>query len=281
MKYDVAIAYRCYPKISKDPKYWNDDKLKMIKYGLKSLVLCLGNLKAKFFIIADWIPNEWKDDICWILGEHDFSYIYTDFIWNIGTRNKQIDILSSQKDADIVYFAEDDYLYSLNWEFKEWFDLLKENKADFITLYDHPDYYTQNHHRIKHYYVLWNKRIRSSQASTCLTFMTTKKNLIETKNQLKLFKEWCRDHTMWQTITHYNIFRLLDIERKFNTFHNFLPEEMSFLIVTWVRWRKFLITKRKYRLFSPFPSIATHLESPWIAPIVNRDTIKMEVEKSK
>ncbi len=275
--FDVVIAYRCYPWISKKPKYRNDDKLMMIKFGLKSLVLCLWNLKAKFFIIADWIPEKWEKEIVDVIWKHDYEYIYTQSIWNVSTRNKQIDILLMQNDAQIVYFAEDDYLYQNNWEFKEWIELLKNKKADFVTLFDHPDYYVWNYHRVKHEYIVTEKRIWRTVPSTCLTFMTTKHNLKNTEKQLRLFWKWsCYDHTMRLIITHYNLYRIMDINLK-EKFRK-IPVERLYLIITRFYWWKYIIKNKRLKLYAPTPSICTHLEWTDISPLVKWDEIKQNLE---
>ena len=78
-EYDIAIAYRCYPWISKTPKYRSTDKLAMITWWLKSMVKCLWDLNAKFFIIADGISNSWKDEIIQSLWKYDYEYIYRSY----------------------------------------------------------------------------------------------------------------------------------------------------------------------------------------------------------
>lgn len=72
--YDIVIAYRCYPNISKKPFLRANDKLGMICGWLSSMVRCLWDLKAKIYIIDDWCPITW---------EHNIKKLYDDMILNI------------------------------------------------------------------------------------------------------------------------------------------------------------------------------------------------------
>ena len=68
------------------------------------------------------------------------------------TLHEQFRILVEQTDAEIVYFAEDDYFY-LPGQFQQAVNFLKQNPdADFATPYDHPDLHStdlHNHQRDK------------------------------------------------------------------------------------------------------------------------------------
>lgn len=278
MKYDIIIAYRCYPGISKKPFFRKNNKLDMIKYGLKSMRLCLWWLHAKFIIIDDGCPEHFQKEIKKVLDWYDIEYIQTDKIWNFATYKMQLDLLSQQNESEIVYLAEDDYLYSEKW-FEEAIDLLKKWIADFITLFDHKNYYKARHHSIKAKYHLTNTRIWKTAPSTCLTFMTTKKTLIKAKSTLILFTKWCRDHPMWLILTKYNLFRFFDIDRK-NRIWKTIPSELVYVIMARIYWFRHILFSKKYKLFVPVPSIATHLESEDIAPLVNREKIKSNLGKA-
>lgn len=287
-KYDITIAYRCYPKISKTPKYWESNKLEMIKWWLKSLVLLLWDLKAVFYIIADWIQENWKEEIISVLWNHKVIYIYTNSIWNAWTWNKQIELLLEQDYSDIVYFAEDDYLYNIsdNAWLKEWISLLKDKKADFVSLFDHLAIYKNYLHKYKKDFIITENKIRKTEASTCLTFMTTKKTLKETKKIFDLYTRWCWDYPMWTILTKKNNFRLFDVDYNHKLWlpWNKKPSLIQKLLKNFpywtvcffmsrIYWAKHILFWKKYRLFIPTPSIATHLESEDIAPLINWDDV--------
>lgn len=277
MQYDIAIAYRCYPKVSKSPKYRKENKLDIVKYGLTSLKLCLQGLHAKFFIIDDGCPTEYETTIKEILKGIDVEYIKTNKIGNFATYKMQLDLLSQQNESEIVYLAEDDYLYSEKW-FQEAIDLLKKWIADFITLFDHGNYYRARHHSVKHKYYIAKKRIRKTVPSTCLTFMTKKSTLLSTKRIFIYFTKRCWDHPMWLIMTKYNLFRFIDIDRK-NLVRKIIPIEFIYPIMARVFGRRYICFKKKQKLMAPIPSIATHLESEDIAPLIEWEKVKEYIEK--
>jgi len=294
-KFDIAVAYRCYPGISKIPKYWEDNKLQMIICWLKSMVVCLWDIKAKFFIIADWIPQEREEIIKKSVWKNEVSYVYTDCIWNWKTFEKQIDILLKQTDSDIVFFAEDDYLYNIddqNW-FYEAIQLLKGWKSDFVSLFDHPVVYRWAFMRYKKYFILTKYRIWKTEASTCLTFMTTKKVLKETKHIFDFYVKWCWDYPMWICLTKINVFRFLDIDwnvkswlpswKKPSLIQKLLwnfPRQYIYVFMAWFYWWKQILFWKKYKLYVPTPSVSTHLESTDIAPIVDWDQVFNNIKKN-
>lgn len=209
MQYDAVIAYRCYPKVSKHPFKRSDNKLKMICWGLSSLRRCIGNLKVKFYIIDDACPPERKTQIIESIQWCDYAYLNTNRIGNAKTFMKQVEILSDQNESDIVYFAEDDYLYD-GFGFWEGIELLKNGTADFITLFDHRGHYLHYHHRVKHMYHIApnDTRVWKTVPSTCMTFMTTRQNLRTLKKYFLKYSKGVRDYPLRLWLTKYNLFRI-------------------------------------------------------------------------
>ena len=58
--YDVAVAYRIYPKISKKPAIFSNDKYKLGEFCLKSFKNSLGSLKVKIIAILDNCPSNYE-----------------------------------------------------------------------------------------------------------------------------------------------------------------------------------------------------------------------------
>ena len=61
--YDLAIAYRIYPKMATPAQGlpFSDDKLKLSEVCLQSFKKSLGNLRVKLWVLLDGCPNEYAD----------------------------------------------------------------------------------------------------------------------------------------------------------------------------------------------------------------------------
>ena len=60
-QYDVAVAYRIYPKVSRAPPVFADDKYQLSELCLKSFRDSLGSLKVKMFVLLDNCPPSYED----------------------------------------------------------------------------------------------------------------------------------------------------------------------------------------------------------------------------
>lgn len=160
-------------------------------------------------------------------------------------------------------------MYTDKW-FDEWIQLLKEKKADFISLFDHRWHYTAYHHKIKHNYIIDdnNNRIRKTIPSTCMTFMTTRQTLLQTKSYLLKYSNWVWDYPLWLWLTKYNLVKLINIDWKY-TDKIWLPATWLHTLMVWIKCWKQTIFWRKYKLYCPMPSVCTHLEIEDIAPLVD------------
>jgi hypothetical protein len=104
-KYDVAIAWRVYPGVTKTPPVFEDNKLKLVELCLRSLKASLGDLRVKFFALLDNCPSEYDDLLHAFFEEPDLDIRHYDGIGNEATFSEQIEILVNQTDAEFVYFA--------------------------------------------------------------------------------------------------------------------------------------------------------------------------------
>lgn len=99
---------------------------------------------------------------------------------NAGSLKKAIEVALEYDDDELVYFCEDDYLHLGSAP-----KLLEEGikRADYVTLYDHPDKYTRNYNGGE-----FSKVIKTASshwrytASTCMTFGTKVGTLREDKD---------------------------------------------------------------------------------------------------
>ncbi|MBI5458142.1 glycosyltransferase family 2 protein [Methanobacterium sp.] len=263
-KYDLTIAYRIYPKVSKNPLVFSDDKYKLSELCLRSLKESLGDLRAKLIVLLDNCPPEYIDLFKKYFDQEDLELIELDGVGNLSTFGMQIELLLEQNFSDVVYFAEDDYYYLPN-QFSEMINFLeKNNDVDFVSPFDHIDYYKFNFHDYKNKIKFSEKKHWQNVATTCLTFLTTKKTLERTQNIFKTYAKGNYDTSIWASLTKFNIF---------NPFKLFKYKEKPYFIAVFFKsWRYSFIQHlfgKKWTLWTPIPTIATHIESEDVSPTIN------------
>jgi hypothetical protein len=255
--YDLAVAYRIYPGVSKVPPVFSQDKYKLSELCLKSFKDSLVDLKTKMYVLLDNCPPEYQQLFEKYFQSSDIEFIHLDGVGNQATFDLQIKTLLKQEDSERVYFAEDDYFY-LPGQFKEMIDFMDENSdADFLSTYDHRDYYTHPLHRHAYEKRTTTTRLWRTANSTCLTFLTTKKILKEARSILETYTRGNYDSSMWLALTKYQI----------NPINMRKSNEMKKIIFRVWRdsWRQIIAGKR-FKLWTPLPSISTHMENNSIAP---------------
>jgi hypothetical protein len=264
--YDVVIAYRIYPQVSKQPLVFADDKLRLSELCLASLQRALGELRVKVYALLDNCPPEYEALFHKYFAEKDVEVLYfREDGGNGATFNKQIGLLSAQRDAEFVYFAEDDYLYRPN-QFAAMLDFMRSTpSADFVTPYDHSDYYSSELHNhailvrsVGAYH--WQKR-----NSTCLTFLARASSLQESVDVFESFAQRNFDASLWLSLTKYRVWNPFAIIK-------YLREDRFLLKVLAKAWyfnAVQIVFGRRYELWSPVPSIGTHLQYDGIAPGVD------------
>jgi len=263
-KYDLTIAYRIYPEISKNPIVFNDDKYKLSDLCLRSLKSSLGDLKVKIFVLLDNCPAEYIDMFKKYFDEDDMEIIQLNGVGNLVTFGMQIKLLLEQNYSNIVYFAEDDYFYLPN-QFKEMIKFLKNNgDVDFVSPFDHIDYYKYNFHNYKSKIKVSDEKHWRNVATTCLTFLTTKEILKDTKNIFMTYTKGNYDTSIWASLTKYNIF---------NPFKLFKYSKKPYFVAVFFKsWRYSFIQHlfgKKRTLWVPIPTIATHMESEDLSPTID------------
>lgn len=286
-KYDLAIAYRIYPRVSRRPPIFENNKFKLSELCIKSFKDSLGSLKVKLYVLLDNCSPKYEDLFKKYFMNEDLKLIRLKGIGNLGTFYLQLKMLTEQENAEIVYLAEDDYCYLPN-QFQKMVNLLKRDpEIDFITPYDHSDYYNYPLHnyqsKVKYFS---NKEWKTVSCTTC-TFLTTKYTLNKTKKIFKkysfarnhfrkkffkknkylsdLFLEFfsnATDSDIWISITKINVFKLFNIIKL--RIQN--REIFSYYFRAWrFNWKQIMFG-RKWSLWCPMPSIATHMESGFLAP---------------
>jgi hypothetical protein len=264
-EYDVAVAYRIYPRVSKIPAMFPEDKLQLARLCLRSFRASLGTVRAKMFVLLDGCPPESGDIFTECFNSSDLELIRFDGVGNRQTFSRQIEILLKQDCADAVYFAEDDYFY-LPGQFEVMLNFLRDcPDADFISPYDHPDYYSLALHSGRQLTRTHRDRRWRTAASTCLTFLTTKGTLAKTRRVFQTYAFSNLDVSLWLSLTKQVVFDPAIIYRCFR-------ERIAiggFVAVSWLYgWPQILAGQRR-KIWIPNPSIATHMEQRFLAPGVD------------
>ena len=275
-KYDLAVAWRIYPGVSKTPLIYPKNKFNLVSVCLKSFLASASNLEVKYYFLLDGCPKEYNQLINELFKDKAVEIIETPSLGNLATFKMQIDILSKQADADLVYFAEDDYLYVPN-EFHKMVSLVRDNKAvDFASCYLHTDTFTHPIHQHKKNYIDFAGHQWQSDSSTCLTFMTTKKTLLETSDLLSTYSKGNNDCALWLVMTKTFIYNPL----KYLQFYFTHKESYRILKVAVKRSFKYFFNRKKYSLYVPIPAIGTHLEKDLVSPDINWIDIAKQVNNN-
>ncbi len=266
-QYDVVVAYRIYPKVSKVPPVFPNDKYKLSELCLKSFKDSLGSLKVRMFVLLDNCPPNYEDLFKRYFDEHDLELIRLNGVGNRATFDMQIHILLDQNFSEIIYFAEDDYLYLPN-QFESMVKFLREEQqADFVSPYDHLDYYVLDFHsQTKNFNKFCDEKHWRTVASTTLTFLTTKMKLEKTQNIFRSYTNGNDDVSLWISLTKHKLFNPVAI---FTYHYRTTLRFLRVILLAWqFCWRQILFGKR-WNLWVPIPSIATHMESTDLAPNFN------------
>jgi hypothetical protein len=269
--YDIAIAYRIYPKVAKSALGlpFSDDKLRLSEICLRSLKESLGGLRAKLWVLLDGCGEDYADLFLKYFDPQDLELLRLPAVGNQATFGKQIDILLEQTASDFVYFAEDDYVYLPN-EFSRMLEFLRAYKdVDVVSPYDHLDCYTlQIHQFAKHVRVHDGHHWRSA-ASTCLTFLTRKQTL---QRHRYIFRSYCwrnYDCSLWLSLTKYSIFSPVEFLR----FAVREPLFAKIIAKAWLYGWPQIFLGRRVNLWVPVPGLATHLDRQALSPAVDWVTI--------
>ena len=270
--YDFVVVFRIYPGISKSPAYFSDNKLNMLKMMLDSFKKSIGDLSSFVYVLLDNCPESYEKLFHKMFLDEDMEILQLEQTGNYGTFNKQIELLLEQDKSEIVFFAEDDYLYRPG-QLKNCILKMKEDKrVDFITPYDHADYYTLPlHERPVRVSFSHNTHWREA-VSTCLTFITRKSVLSEASEVFHFFSHGLHDAALWMVLTRFNMFNI-------SNFFNLWRKKKSYarwIIKAWKFGWKYLLFGRKYTLISPIPAAGTHLEGSLLSPGIDWDEYKKD-----
>ena len=265
-RYDLAVAYRVYPVVSKPARSlpFGDDKYLLSEVCFRSFMESLGDLRAKVWVLLDSCPLEYEGLFRRYLDPEDLVMVRLEGAGNGATFARQIDILLEQSDSDVVYFAEDDYLYLFR-QFQEMMDFLStQDDVDFVSPYDHPDCYKLDLHRGPKWLRTSGSHHWRTAASTCLTFLTRKETLTEHASAFRSYARGNYDCALWLSLTKRRVFNPVAFAR-----YLLQGSYWKILAKAWLYgWRQILFG-RKVKLWVSVPGIATHLDANALSPNVD------------
>jgi hypothetical protein len=269
--YDVAVAYRIYPKVARPAigLPFTADKLQLSEVCLRSFKESLGHLRVKLWVLLDGCPEEYASIFRKYFDDKDLVLLPFSGVGNQATFGKQIDILLQQEESELVYLAEDDYVY-LPKQFPWMVDFLRDHEdVHFVTPYDHPDCYRLEIHRHPKWLRVHAGHHWRTAASTCLTFLTRRETL---RQQKFAFKTYCRrnyDFSLWLSLTKKSLFnpiRFLGLARRERHFAKVIAK-------AWLYGWPQIIFGKQIKLWAPIPGIATHLDAHGLSPAIDWITI--------
>jgi hypothetical protein len=189
-----------------------------------------------------------------------------DKIGNAATFSLQIDLLTNQTEAPYVYFAEDDYFY-LPDALEKMVAFMRENRdVDFVTPYDHPDSYYTSSRFERHLVRPFGDRYWRTASSTCLTFLTSWENLVRTQSMFRTYSRGNWDCPVWLALT-----QKLELCDPRVHWHGLFRLAIWAKTWMWGGWR--VLFGRRYRLWVPLPTLATHMESTRLSPLIDWQTL--------
>ena len=273
-KYDVAIAYRIYPKVAKPALGlpFSDDKYRLAEVCLESLRRSLGSLRAKMWILLDGCPPQYVSLFRKRFGPEDLVLIPLEGIGNHQTFNRQIEILLQQNDSELVYFAEDDYFYLPN-QFHLMTDFLQAcPDVDFISPFDHLDCYTLELHKKREWLRVFSNHHWRTTATTCLTFLTTRKTLEQTEHIFRTYAKRNYDSSLWLSLTKSSLLRPIDWCR----WAMRQPHLAKIVAKAWWFGASQIVFGRRRKLWTPVPGLATHLDANALSPTIDWPALMRE-----
>jgi len=263
--YDLAVAYRIYPRVSKIPPVFSDNKFKLAELCLRSFKNSLGSLRARIWILLDNCPSEYEELFKRYFDTDDLEIVRLSGIGDRATLKKQILILSEQDISEIVYFAEDDYFY-VPGQFEAMVDFIRNNQdADFLSPYDNLDYYNLELHKYPNDIKIFANRHWRTVSCTTNTFLTSRRKLRRVKNVIETFTKGNYDSSYWMSLTKYKLFN------PFTLIKHLVSRDPDFFRIAkawFFCWKQILFGKR-WKLWVPIPSIATHMENNSLAPNID------------
>lgn len=145
----MKVFYRIYPGKPDNRPFANGNKFLLVRECLHSFLRSCyrsrSNIQLDFLL--DGCPDEWASMVHYEAYGFEHSIIMLDGIGNKPSFLKQLDMALQDGPGDeLVYFAEDDYLYRPE-AIKQLLAVYHPSHCGLYSLYDHPDRYTRSDDR--------------------------------------------------------------------------------------------------------------------------------------
>jgi len=276
--YDLTVCYRIYPRVSKHPPIYENDKLKLSEVCLASFKDSLEGLKVKMIVLLDGCPEIYKHLFLKYFCEEDLVFYELNSVGNQETFRLQLELLLNQNYSEYIYFAEDDYFYINSCKFKTLIDFMKNYKdVDFVTPYYHLDYSRmQTHLTFQSIERIFQGIKFRTVATTTMTFLTKKQNLQYNKKTFLSYTKGNDDASLWLSLTKHKIYNFLLILKYL--FKDKLWFKMY--LKSWIFNCKQIFLGEKYYLWCPIDTFATHMDDKCLSPNVNwENEFRLKIEK--
>jgi hypothetical protein len=224
----IHIFYRHYPV--RDREDWRPEWFDYEK--------CFKNLIHSIFnkdnVTLNVIYDGEKDDN--FIFNYDVNFFYINVKNDYDSFKKTIDIIKNSNidDNDLIYLLENDYLHVSEWDCKV-IDFFNEKDNDYLSLYDHNDKYFVDYSDLKSKIIVTKSRHFRTTPSTCGSFITTKKVLID------------------DYYAHYNSPTIT------KTFTNMPVDHAKFLLLKQLKNRN---------VYTPIPGLSTHCLNGLLSPTI-------------
>lgn len=265
----LALALRAYPGVSREPYVHPKDKLKLFAVNLRSLAASgIPRAGTVIHVMLDNCPDVYVDLVNELLAGYELVFHRLVKVGNHGTFLMQIDLLLASG-APVVGFVEDDYVF-LEGSFAEALAFMaKHADADFVTLYDHADYYQESIHRYRRELRLGALRHWQTVSSTCLTFLARRDALAAAAPTLRTYAQNNWDSSIFMALTKLGFWQPRDWWRVFVA-HRWGTNMMRYTYKRTVTfsWKQ-LLFGRRFKLWSPVPALATHMQQDLLSPGVD------------
>lgn len=262
MHYDLILAHRVSPSLSKEMIGFSD-KHSMVESCTESIKCALAPLRTKMIVILDGCSADYERIFTSRFQHSNLEIIRNEpAIGNHATFAQQTKLLGeNMKSGDAVYYSEDDYYY-VPEAFQRMIEFLHAPGVDFISPLDHPESYRL--HTVTNPYI---SRLRVSAhrhwrqiPTTCCTFMASASTFAKAQKNLS-YGSGADDGTMWLGLTKGHVFNPFALARAAIACTGATKQWDMSPFCAWKHNWKTILFHRRFRLWSPIPTLAVHLSS--------------------
>jgi hypothetical protein len=274
--FDVAIALRVYPGISKQPIGDFTNKFELFQISFLSLIDSIGEVSARFYVILDGCDDRYAEFILSLLSPSQVMIERTNRVGNATTFLLQMEWLLQQTFSENIYFAEDDYIYRPSM-FNHMLRILQSTTTPvhFVTPHNHGDYYKHIIHQTVGTRLAFIDGLQCHlPLSTCLTFLTTKKILSQTRDVFATYRAGNFDFSIFTALVKPSVFLMppwVLFRKKY-----FQKALAKAYLHTW----KQVLFGKKYNLAVAIDAVGTHMQYDEVGPGVDWMTIITAYRKS-